>query len=226
MPVQARTAVIASLALSAMAIGPIVAWSQSSPASGPVARYDMRAGTISGAGAFGGGMGSALGAVFGRGGNQPQHELLLRLGSSRTPERGAARADHFMPANARLGRSVPLTTPTEEASEGDRLPGERSGRILLYWGCGEHAARGQPVVIDISRLTAGQVPPGLWSTTIPRDLGPTLQNSRTFGGQPAGPGRQFAAGAAPDCGNLLAGNILHPDQGLYGGAGCHPGAAG
>jgi hypothetical protein len=189
MSVRTRTALIASLSLGALAIVPIVAWSQSSPASGPVARYDMRAGTISGAGAFGGGMGSALGAVFGRGrANQPQHELLLRLGSSRAPDRNAARADHFMPTGARLGRSVPLTTPTDELP-GDSLPGERTGRILLYWGCGEHAARGQPVVIDISRLTAGQVPPGLWSSTITRDLGPTLQNSRTFGRWP-GEGHQ------------------------------------
>ncbi len=203
---RSTTALLMTLGLSAMAAIPVIAWSQSSPASGPVARYDMRAGTLSGAGAFGGGMGSALGAVFGRGGaNRPQHELFLRLGSSRGPDRGAARADHFMPAGARLGRSVALTTPAEEPP-GDQLPGERSGRILLYWGCGEHAARGQPVVIDLSRLAAGQVPPGLWSTTITRDWGPTLQNSRTFGRWPGEDNRSARPDSSLIGAHRIAGN--------------------
>jgi hypothetical protein len=36
---------------------PCPCWRSSAPASGPVARYDMRAGTVSGMGGMGGGMG-------------------------------------------------------------------------------------------------------------------------------------------------------------------------
>ena len=169
------------------------------PATGPVARYDIRAGTTSGVGAMGSGMGAAMGMMFGRGGNSVQHELLLRLGSARAPDRGAAKADHFLPAGVKLGKSVPLLTPAAEPDRPDRLPGMREGerprgRILIFWGCGEHAPRTQPVVIDLSKLGAGQVPPGMWSTTIIRDLGPTVANSRTFGHWPEGDNKR----AKPD----------------------------
>lgn len=83
-------------------------------ASGPVARYDMRAGTVSGMAGMGAGgmMGAMMGG--GRGGNRAQHELYLRIGSSRTPDRGSPKADHFMPPSAKLGKSVALVTPREE----------------------------------------------------------------------------------------------------------------
>ena len=156
------------------------------PTSGPIARYDMRAGTVSGAGAGGrGGMG--MGMMFGGGGqsNQVQHELYLRLGSSQPPATGAPKADHFMPQGALLGKSVPLTTPREERVPEEFPQGQRpKGRLLVYWGCGLHAGPGQPVVIDFAKLAAGQMPPGLWTSAIGRDLGPDLANSRTFGRWP------------------------------------------
>lgn len=174
---------------AALAALPLLA--QRPPASGPIARYDMRAGTVSGMGAMGaGGFGSAMGMMFGGGRNKVQKELYLRLGSSNGPTAGNPKADHFMPSVAKLGKSVALATPREERSAVDELPGERdgrrpTGRILIYWGCAERAPKGQPVVIDLARLAQGQVPPGLWSTTVLRDWGPNLQNSRTFGRWPA-----------------------------------------
>ncbi len=183
-----RRAISFALAAGAAATITIPLLAQQRPASGPVARYDMRAGTTSGVGAMGGG--GMMGMMMGGGrGNSLQHELLLRLGSSRTPSGGAAKADHFMPAGAKLGKSVPLITPVQENALQDRLPGERegkrpTGRMLIYWGCGEHAPKGQPVVIDLAHLSAGQVPQGMWSATILRDLGPTLANSRSFGRWP------------------------------------------
>ena len=164
---------------------------QQKPASGPVARYDMRAGTVSGMAAMGGGAGAALGMMLGRGGNSAQHELYLRLGTTQSPAKGAAKADHFMPAAARLGKSVALLTPVQERGAEEGFPsGQRPrGRLLVYWGCGEHAPKGQPVIIDFARLAAGQVPPGMWTSTIIRDWGPTLQNSRTFGRWPAEDGK-------------------------------------
>ena len=132
----------------------------------PEARYVMDAGTIAG--------------MMGQG---DSHELTLRLGSRLAPT-GAPKADHFMPAGARLGASVPLETP---ARGDEALPANfqrPKGRLLLYWGCGAKAGPGQPVVVDFARVAKGQMPPGLFSAKVPADLGPTLANSRSFGQWP------------------------------------------
>ena len=176
---------LAAGAIAGIAI-PIMA--QQRPASGPVARYDMRAGTISGMGAMG--QMNVMSMMLGGGkSNNLQHELHLRLGSSNAPAGGAPKADHFMPPVAKLGKSVALVTPREEKVP-DGFPGEKpKGRLLIYWGCGERAPAGQPVVIDFAKLAAGQVPQGLWTTSITRDWGPTIENSRTFGRWPAEDGK-------------------------------------
>lgn len=178
MAIGMKTVVVATLATGAVLAVPLVA--QQRAASGPVARYDMRAGTVSGAAA-----GGAMGMMFGGRGNALQHELYLRLGSSRAAERGAPKADHFMPAGAKLGKSVALATPRQERDGIDELPQKPKGRLLIYWGCGERARKGQPIVIDFARVAAGQIPPGVWTSSVVRDWGPTLTNSRTFGRWPA-----------------------------------------
>ncbi len=204
-----------SLAKFAIALGasaalalPLVAPPRA--ASGPVARYDMRAGPLSGMGALGGlgggGMGGGMAMMFGGGrGNQVQHELHLRLGSSRAPDRGNAKADHFMPPGAKLGKSVARVAPREERMT-DELPQRPQGRILVYWGCGERAARGQPVVIDLARIAAGQPPPGLWTSTIVRDWGPNAQNSRTFARWPAEDNKYAKPDSALPGAHRVAGN--------------------
>lgn len=178
-----RIAIFVGLGAVSLAAIPVIA-QQRAPNSGPVARYDMRAGTVAGVGAMG--TGGALSMAFGGGGgSKVQKELYLRLGSVNPPQKGAAKAEHFMPPVAKLGKSVQLATPKEERGSYDELPQKPKGRILIYWGCGEKAPKGQPVVIDLSKLAAGQMPPGLWTTTIIRDWGPSLQNSKTFGRWPA-----------------------------------------
>jgi hypothetical protein len=47
------------------------------------------------------------------------------------------------------------TTPT------NYQPTQPKGRMLVYWGCGEHVGPGQPTVIDFAKLAAGQVPAGM-----------------------------------------------------------------
>lgn len=170
---------------AAVSGGGVLAWSaldaQSSQVTGPKARYYMDAGTISGIGAM-----SPMAMMMGRGGGGEQHELTLRLGSSLSPTGGAPKADHFMPPAARLGASVPLRTPEQQPRE-DGTPGEfrrPKGRLLLFWGCGAHAAPGQPVVIDFARLAAGQMPPNLFSASVPADRGPRPSTSRTYGDWP------------------------------------------
>ena len=209
MAINRRLAFAVGIGIVTLAAIPLLA--QRRPASGPVARYDMRAGTVSGFAAMGGGMGGAMSMAFGGGGDKVQHELLLRLGSSQSPSGGAPKADHFMPAGAKLGKSVALVTPVQERGPADQLPGQRdgqkpSGRLLVFWGCGEHAPKGQPVVIDFAKLSAGQMPPGLWSATVLRDWGPTLQNSKTFGRWPAEDGKSVKAASSLIGAHRVAGN--------------------
>lgn len=187
MALNRKMAILLGTGTIALAALPVVA--QRGPSSSPVARYDMRAGTVTGVGAQGSGMGGVMSMAFG-GGDKVQKELYLRLGSSTGPASGAPKADHFMPPVAKLGKSVALASPKEERGPSDQMPGQRdgqrpSGKIYVFWGCGEHAPKGQPVVIDFAKLSAGQMPPGLWSGTVLRDWGPNLSNSKTFGRWPA-----------------------------------------
>jgi hypothetical protein len=134
----------------------------------PVAAYWMDVATSSG---FGAGM-SAGGqpsmdqvmAMMNGGGGAVGHALDLRL-ASRTKPAGAPEAYHFVPPAVRMGASLPLVTPvTATAAPTPGLPAnmpQHKGRMLIYWGCGEHVSAGQPTIVDFSSLAAGQVPPAM-----------------------------------------------------------------
>jgi hypothetical protein len=98
------------------------------------------------------------------GGSAVMHTLDLRLASRDRPA-GAPQADHMIPLGLQMGASLPLVTPAvvkEEPVTG--IPGQfqrPKGRMLIYWGCGEHAGPGQPTIVDFSKIAAGQVPPGM-----------------------------------------------------------------
>jgi hypothetical protein len=181
-------------AVTIAALATVPAISQPRPA-GPIARYTVDAATVSGIMAMAqsgrGGIGAAM-AVMRGGSGQVAHELTLRLGSTRQPT-GAPTADHFMPAGAGLGASVPLltpqrATPTPTPTETPGMPQGQMprGRLLLFWGCGEHAPAGQPVVIDFSKMARGQIPPGLYAAplNLPDEWTITQANSTTFGEWP------------------------------------------
>jgi hypothetical protein len=57
------------------------------------------------------------------------------------------------------------------------------GRLLIYWGCGATAPKGQPVVIDFAKLAAGQSPQGLYMSAadVARGYEVLASNSRTYG---------------------------------------------
>lgn len=209
-----RAAKVSLIVLAAGLVGsPALTQQQSSP---PIARYTIDAGTSSGMMAMAsggrGGLGAALGMM--RGGNQVAHELILRLGSTRAAT-GDPKADHFLPSGARLGASVPLESPRrgpaprgrEEPVQGQsQLP---EGRLLLFWGCGEHAGPGQPVVIDFSRLARGEVPAGLYaqSLNLPDDWSIEPGNSTTYGDWPnARDARPVPADASLLGGHRIASN--------------------
>jgi len=180
---------LAALMAGALLLAPAsIGQQQSTP---PVARYTMDAGTVSGMAAMGQGMGGAMSMMFGGGGNKAIHELTLRLGSSRTPTGGAPKADHFMPPEAKLGKSVALLSPTPAAASTPEpatpTPFERPrGRLLIYWGCGANAPKNQPVVIDFAKVAAGQIPPGLYAqaASFPADWRVSPGNSKTYGDWP------------------------------------------
>ncbi len=87
-----------------------------------------------------------------------QHLLTLQLGSSRKPQ-GEPLAEHDPPPTLGAGDALPLVTPLQQAVHQEAEPGQTpqyqpQGRILIYWGCGEHAAH-PPVVIDLADAAHG-----------------------------------------------------------------------
>ncbi len=134
----------------------------------PIANYWMDVTTTSG---FGAGMGSGAGGaqpdmaqvmamLSGRGGGVG-HALDLRLASKQKAEPGPkASADHWVPAGLQMGPSLPLVTPVREPAPAPTtgLPQnfqQPKGRMLIYWGCGEHVSAGQPTVLDYAKMVAG-----------------------------------------------------------------------
>lgn len=182
-----RGAALVTLAAGVVAIAvPALSQQRSEP---PIARYTVDASTTSGMAAMGAGGTSPLAMLRG-GGGQAIHELVLRLGSTRAPT-GAPEGQHFMPPGAKLGKSVPLETPraTPTGTPTPGVPGQAQmprGKLSLFWGCGEHAPKGQPVVIDFAKMAQGQIPPGLFAQALnlPDDWSVMQSNSRTYGDWP------------------------------------------
>jgi hypothetical protein len=201
-----------AVVLTALPAQPLIA--QKKPAAKPVpaprpapipqpkARYAMDVGTTTGlAGMAGAGFGGAMSMMFGGGGKEAR-ELHLRLGST-LPATGAPKADHFFLPAAKLGKSVSLVSPERapETEQPGRVPRDfqrPKGRLLIFWGCGTHAPKGQPVIIDFSKIAAGQVPPNLYSARIPPDRGPSATTVRTYGEWP-----NSKSGKQPGSGSIV-----------------------
>jgi hypothetical protein len=183
-----------AIGAACVAVLPVAAAAQSPPQQvvrGPVATYWMSADTASGLAAAGsqGGMGAMMGLLSGRGGDA-QRTLDLRLGSAQAAT-GAPQAQHAIPPGMQMGAALPLLTP--EAGRERREPDERDlpqgmeqpkGRLLIFWGCGEQAGPGQPVVIDFARVASGQSMPNLVSRGVRQPRGPAPGASRTYGHWP------------------------------------------
>lgn len=115
-------------------------------------------------------------------------QLELDLGSTLAPTGGAAKAEHTPTAALGVRGSLPLHTPTPTAATpGQTRPGEPErprGRLLIYWGCGERARAGQPVIIDFARVAQGEWPTGLSSVTVNAPNPPSQRSHRTYGDWP------------------------------------------
>jgi hypothetical protein len=191
--------------------------------TGPVATYWMSALTQTGFGAMGGGggggpsMGAMMGAMMGGGGSNVSKTLNLQLGTSRTPT-GEPTAEHLPPAALRAGQSLPLVTPrrTPEKPEAYHLPEnyKPKGKMLIYWGCGEHAKSGQPIVIDFAKVAAGQIPPGLAALSAQFGTSmkpPSPSRNTTYGEWPNEKTRTSVPGAGSLVGDHLIRGTYTPD---------------
>ena len=210
---KARIAATAAIAIGAAFVS-APAFTQGS--NTPVARYTLDAGTISGMGAMGqgGGVSAAMAMMRGQGGGRA-HELVLRLGSTRSPT-GSPAATHTLPLGARFGPTLPLVTPQHEGRSGEYSPQTPKGRLLLYWGCGERAGPGQPVVIDFAKVASGQVPQGLYAQplAVAEEWRVQQSNSRTYGDWPNGTeARPVPANASLLGAHKVSGNYT-PDIGF------------
>lgn len=91
--------------------------------------------------------------------------LSLDLGGKLPVSAPPPLARHLIPMGMNMGDQLFLKSPQRPvAAQGEPEDFEPPrGKLLLFWGCGETARAGQPVVIDFAKMAAGQVPPGLFA---------------------------------------------------------------
>jgi hypothetical protein len=149
----------------------------------------MTADTLSGLGAAmgGGGASAVIAAMRGRQASHA-HNLTLQLGSGGRAT-GEPAAEHIPPAGLRAGASLPLVTPRGAPAGPPTVSfgpnAERpKGRMLIYWGCGERARSGQPVVIDFAALSAGRMPAAFAAAALKPMVPPNASSHATYGEWP------------------------------------------
>lgn len=193
----------------------------------PEARYWMGVTTgagIQAMGALGAGGRPSMGDMMrmGMGGGPPSesHSLELRLGSTLPASAPGPEAFHTMPPGAQVNKPIYLKTP-EGGSSGPGVPTSYrtpKGQITFYWGCGEKAGAGQPVVLTFDKLLSGDNDPEL--ATLQGSVGarevrkPSPGTSKTYGDWPPGDGaRNRDLRATFAIGSSIAG--VHTIQSTY-----------
>jgi hypothetical protein len=192
-----KVMILAGASLVALA-GGATALAQARGGSGP-AVYWMSADTASGMAAMAAGMGQSgrpsagavMGQMFGGGRSSRSsyvHTLTLQLGSPRRAT-GAPSAEHVPPPGLQAGQVLPLLTPqAAPRATGPAQPWGQmqrpQGRMLIYWGCGEHARPGQPAVIDFASMAAGRMPPAFANMALKPMTPPSAATSTTYGEWP------------------------------------------
>jgi hypothetical protein len=194
----------------AMACMPMAA---SNPTTGPKADYWVSVDTASGLmGLQGKGGLGMMGAMMGGGFTASvARTLVLDLGAQQAPSAGAPQASHDIPAGLKLGKTLPLETPKRESAGSSGGAYERpKGKILIYWGCGEKARSGQPIVFDSEKIWSGQMPPNITWVSPRSTSPPSLSNSKTYGNWPwalTGRNAQMQR-TVPDGGSLLGEHLI------------------
>jgi hypothetical protein len=138
-----------------------------------------------------------------------ERSLVLQLGSSRRAP-GAPSAEHLPPAGLQAGASLPLTTPSMAASGGSSPPAtsgslsQVKGKMLIYWGCGEHARAGQPLVVDMASLASGKGSPFGSMLKVGHMTPPAAGKHATYGEWPNERGRT----SVPTGGSLVGDHVV------------------
>ena len=211
---------MASGAVLAVGIAALAA-AAPAPATGPAtgggtATYWMTADTMSGMGGLmgaGGGRRAIMGAMLGRGGGMGNgfvRTLRLQLGGTARPA-GEPSAEHDVPPGLQVGPSLPLVSPHAVVTSSEPEPTQwptnverPRGRILIYWGCGEHARPGQPVVIDFATIQSGHMPPAFASMNFHSETPPSAGRFPTYGEWP----NQRSQTRVPDNGSLVGDHVV------------------
>jgi hypothetical protein len=160
----------------------------------PKTVYWLSAATTSGFGIMGGkppSAGDMMRMAMGGRSSGPAKTLQLDLGS-KLPPSGPPAAAHAIPPGMAMGPTLALKTPKPDKpgkrEEPRDLPEDferPKGKLLLFWGCGETARPGQPVVIDFAKMAAGQIPPNLFAGERVRIANPPSASTwPTWGGWP------------------------------------------
>jgi hypothetical protein len=192
-----------------MAVIAAAGWS-APPTTPPIATYWMDVTTQSGMGMSPGSqpdMGQMMAMMSGQAPSFT-HMLRLRL-ASKTPAPAAPQAEHLIPPALQMGASLPLVTPGKSPGE---VSGTAKGKLTVYWGCGDHVAAGQPMVLDLATLASGKVPESIkrWGSTMGR-------SPHSYGGPTDAPG--FGEWPNPRDGRMVpaAGSLVgaHKIQGNY-----------
>lgn len=137
----------------ALGLAAILAALHATTAMAAPVNYAMNLRTASGMGA-GGGVGSALGMLFGGQGASVTRTMDLRLANpADIPEDYSAA--HTVPAAMHIGPALPLKGERRTSGEGGRSEETQpDGRVLIYWGCAATVPKGQPEIIDFKALGA------------------------------------------------------------------------
>ncbi len=146
------TSSLTSIAAAVLALG----FAASSVAA-PV-QYEMDLRTYAGMGA-GGTMGM-IGSLFGSKGAAVSKYMDLRLNNPGDIPDGYS-ADHTVPDAMHIGPVLPLKgerRSTGTGGSGESSSEEPDGRLLIYWGCSETVAKGQPQIIDFKAMAKSMSP--------------------------------------------------------------------
>jgi hypothetical protein len=183
------------------------------PVSGPVAEYWVSASTTTGMGGMMGGGRPSVSMMMNP--NAVSHSLVLQLGSSRRAA-GDPAAEHDPPDGLGVGPMLPLVTPVAQAppAHEEAAPGpppqyqQPHGRMLIFWGCGEHAGPNQPYVIDFAALGSAQGAQqfaGLMQgMAISRMQPPSAARNATYGEWP----NQTSTASVPPTGSLVGPHVV------------------
>lgn len=162
--------------------------------TGPDAVYWMSVSTTTGMGAMGGHPPTMAQMMGGYNPNEPTYQMTLQLGTDRHAT-GEPAAEHDPPPGLRVGPMLPLVTPEQQPVHEEEGPApppqfqQPHGKMLIFWGCGEHAGPNQPVVIDFATMTSPQAA---------AQFGQLMHAIQINQPQPPSPGRNTTYGEWPN----------------------------